>query len=91
MNEIIIIAVIIVIIVAIIIIGNRFNRRRVRRDNESFDNIGQSVSDTRKANKRLKSGIEKLNINNKSARKRTSDIKQNNRNARDGIKTAKDV
>ena len=76
--------------IAIIFLLSRSNTNRsgIRDDKANLDNIRSGVGATRDSVDRIESGIEDLSVNNRSAIKRTEDIKQHNTSARKGIDKA---
>lgn len=90
-KAIIILCIIIGILILYLFFRGSSNRSRVSDDRDSVDNIGDGIKAARESNSRTKSELDKLSINTKSAIKRTADIKQNNDNARTGVRTALDI
>ena len=90
-KAIIILCAVIILVIIYLFFRGSSNRSRVQSDREIVDGIRDSVEKSRNSINRTKSDLDKLSINSESAIKRTDDIKQNNDNARTGIKSALEI
>ena len=87
-KAIIILCIVIIILVIYLSCRGRSNRSRVPGNKNIINGLKEGVAATRQSVDRIESGLEDLSVNNKSAIKRTEDIKQHNNNAREGIDKA---
>jgi hypothetical protein len=76
MAKTIIIITVILVIIVLAYIGGRFNRRRVQRDNDSFNTIGTGINALKSTSDRIEEA--------------SDNIERHNSNARRGIGKAKD-